>query len=61
MTFQIVRALWDIINSPCVGRVITRTLAVTSSTAILEAGTWCSELKISKSIFFSISGAEELI
>ena len=61
MTFRIVRALWDIINSRCVGRVITRTLAVTSSPAILEAGTRRLEPKIPNSILFSVSGAEELI
>lgn len=60
MTFPIVRALWDIINSPCVGRVITRTL-VTSSLAISEAGMWRLELKTPNLTFFSVSVAEKLI
>lgn len=62
MTFRIVRALWDIINSPCVGRVITGTLAVASSPAIPEAGTPCLEPKLPNAIFFFRTfGAEELI
>lgn len=65
MTFRIVRALRGVINSPCVGRVITRTLAVTSSPAIPEAGTWHSEPKLPNTrgfgVFFCISGAEGLL